>query len=194
MTPVHCPNCSQVQSLDALAGGTPFGCPKCRSQLSVSVFPAIHRSIGPGRAAEAAGLDNESTCFFHSGKKAAVVCDQCGRFLCALCDVPVAGRHLCPKCLESGREKKTITELETSRTSYPSLALTLAILPILIWPLTLVTAPAAVFYAIYGWNKPPSLTGRKRRVALVMAALLGLAQCVGWIFLGSSIYSDLTHG
>jgi uncharacterized paraquat-inducible protein A len=194
MNEVRCSKCQHPQPLELLATGEPFSCPRCRAELRVSVFPAIHRQIGPGTAAEKAVLDGETTCFFHADKKAAVVCDGCGRFLCSLCDVPLAGQHLCPKCVEAGREKKTLTTLETYRTSYPSLALTFAFLPLLIWPFTFLTAPLTIFLVIYGWRKPPSLTGRKRRFASIIALLFALGQCAGWVALIVGIYVNATHG
>ena len=194
MKPVVCPKCKTDQPLELLAAGAPFRCPRCSSNLSVSVFPAIHRDIGPGASAEKAILDSEATCFFHTDKKAAIVCDDCGRFLCALCDVPLAGRHLCPKCIEAGREKKTLTSLETYRTSYPSLAVSLAFLPLLVWPLTCITAPATICVVLYGWGKPPSLTGRRRRFAMILALLFALATCVGWVAVVMGIYRGAISG
>jgi hypothetical protein len=197
MKPVVCPRCQTSQPLELLSSGVPYNCPRCRSDLRVSVFPAIHRDIGPGAAAEKAVLDSEATCFFHSDKKAAAVCDDCGRFLCALCDVPLAGRHLCPRCVEAGREKKTLTTLETYRTSYPSLAIMVSIVPLILYPLTFltfITAPIAIFLVIYGWRKPPSLTGRKRRPTMIAALVFAVAQCAGWIAVVFTIYKGVTRG
>lgn len=194
MKPILCSKCQAPQPLELLSTGVPFSCPKCNAALRISVFPAIHRDIGPGAVAEKAILDSEATCFFHADKKAAIVCDVCGRFLCTLCDVPIGGRHLCPKCIEAGREKKTLTSLETYRTTYPNIALSLAFFPILVWPVTLITAPITVFLVLYGWRKPPSLTGGKRRFGMILALLFALLQCAGWIALGSSIYLATTRG
>ena len=193
MSAVRCSKCQALQPLDPLRNGAPLPCPACRAELRVWVFPAIHRGIAPGAQPQQALFEGESTCFFHPEKKAAAVCDWCGRFLCALCDVALSGKHVCPTCLETGREKKTVTALENYRTTYPSLAATLAVLPLVFWPVTLVTAPAALFVAIYGWNKPPSLTGRRRRWVLVLAGIVALAECAGWIALGIAIYHSSTR-
>lgn len=193
MKPVLCSKCYGPLPLDPLASGE-IVCPGCRAELRVALFPAIHRDIAVGPAAEQSILDGESTCFFHADKKAAAVCDDCGRFLCALCDVAIGGRHLCPRCIETGRARKTLTTFETYRTSYPSLALTIALLPLLAWPVTLLTGPLTVFFVCYGWSKPPSLTGQKRRFALLIALLVGLAQCLGWILLGANFYEGIVRG
>ena len=192
MKPILCPKCQATQPLELLASGVPFACPRCGSGMRVSVFPAIHRDIAPGVAAEKAVLDSEATCFFHADKKAGAVCDDCGRFLCTLCDVPIGSRHLCPKCVEAGREKKTLATLETYRTSYPSLAMTFAVLPLIVWPFTVITAPLTIFLVIYGWRKPPSLTGGRRRGAMIFALLFALVQCAGWCAIVFGIYKGVT--
>jgi hypothetical protein len=158
------------------------------------VFPAVYRRIGPGAAAETSLIEGETTCFFHADKKATVVCNGCGRFLCALCDVPIGADHLCPKCVEAGRTKKTLTTFENYRTSYPSLAITFAFLPLLIWPVSFVTAPAAVFLVLFGWRKPPSVTGRRRRGAMVVALIAALLQCAGWAAVLFGFYKVMTRG
>ena len=192
MNAVRCTKCSQPLPPDLLGGAC--ACPFCRAALELLVFPAIHRHIGPGAAAESALLDGETTCFFHAEKKAAVVCHGCGRFLCALCDVPVGGQHLCPRCVEAGQTKKTLTAFENYRTSYPSLALTCAFLPLLLWPVTLLTAPATIFLVLFGWRKPPSVTGRRRRGAMIVALLVALVQCAGWAALFFGLYKGITNG
>src|SRR5438874_13754528 len=89
-------------------------------------------------------MEGEAGCFYHPQKRAIIPCAACGRFLCALCDVELNDEHLCPVCLETGRKKGKLTQLETKRTLYDSSALILSVLPIIcLWPLSIVTAPAA---------------------------------------------------
>jgi hypothetical protein len=194
MNAVRCSKCVKPLPLEVLSAGGPVVCPTCRALLEVFVFPAIHRRIGPGLAAELSLVEGETTCFFHADKKAVVVCNGCGRFLCALCDVPIGGEHLCPKCVEAGRTKKTLTTFENYRTSYPSLALTFAFLPLLIWPITVITAPLAVFLVLFGWRKPPSVTGQRRRAVMIIALIFALMQCAGWAAAFVGIYKSMTSG
>ncbi len=114
-------------------------------------------------------------------------CDACGRFLCALCDVELNGRHLCPACLETGRKKGHLTHLDNRRTLYDSLALTLTLVPLLFWPLTLITAPAALFIAIRFWNAESSVV-RRTKIRLVLAIFIALIQIVGWAILFWSLF------
>lgn len=74
---------------------------------------------------------------------------------------------------------------------YGGIAFLIALLPLLIaWPVTFITGPLAVFVAIYGWNKPQSLTGT-RRLSYVLAIGLGLAETLGWGFAFAKLFSIL---
>lgn len=140
----------------------------------MEVFPARFRKSGPGATAESRVVGNEAACFFHSGKKAARVCDNCGRFLCELCEVAFNDRRLCPVCLEAGKKKGKIKNLENHRILFDSMALYLAVAPILLIWVTVLTAPAAIFLAIRYWKAPGSVIPRtqlRRILALLIAAI-----------------------
>jgi hypothetical protein len=104
------------------------------------------------------------------------VCDGCGRFLCALCDVELSDQHLCAQCVETGRRKRTLPRLEPRRILYDNVALALAILPVLSCFLFPITSPVAIAVAIWGWRKPSSLLPRTklRFLLAIVIALLGL--------------------
>src|SRR2546427_10237207 len=143
---VSCTKCQAalLGDLFNLADFTP--CPACGARLHIEVFPALFRRFTPGRTGEAILEDTEASCFYHPQKKAVVPCEGCGRFLCALCDCELQGQHFCPACLETGRKKRKIKSLENERTLYDSIALSLAVLPVLITffiYFTFITAPAA---------------------------------------------------
>ena len=155
-----------------LPGWSP--CPVCGTKLQIEVFPALVRPVAQGTAAELQLEDEGTVCFFHPQKKAIVPCDGCGRFLCALCDCELNGEHLCPACLESGKKKGQVTALENKRTCYDSMALTLAIVGLLILSISFITAPIALFIAIRHWNSPTSIVRRGKarlRWAVTLASL-----------------------
>src|SRR5262249_31750627 len=89
------------------------------------------------------------------------------------------GEHFCPACLEAGQKKGKIKKLENERTLYDSIALSLAIVPILFFYLTIITAPAALYFAIRYWKAPRSIVHRTR-VRLVLAIIFASLQIVGW--------------
>ena len=52
----------------------------------------------------------------------------------------------------------------------------------MIWPLTIIAAPAALGMVIYGWKKPCSLIHGRRRWKQILAAVAALAEIAAWIF------------
>jgi hypothetical protein len=111
----------------------------------------LSRPAAVGHAGEAVLIEGESTCFYHEMKKAAVVCDACGRFLCGLCDCNLHGRHYCPNCLESGKKNNKIEALETVRVLYDRQAFVFSLVPLLI------TGLAAIYLALRYRKAPGSL-------------------------------------
>jgi hypothetical protein len=157
-------------------------CPACGVPLLAEVFPALFRPVGAGQSAERLIVDDESSCFYHPQKKAVLPCDGCGRFLCALCDCPLHGQHYCPACLEAGRTKGKIKNLENERTLYDNIALSLVILPIALiitYYFTLIMAPMAIYVAIRYWKAPGSIV-RRTKVRFMLAVLIALLEIGGW--------------
>jgi hypothetical protein len=156
-------------------------CPRCRQNVQVSVFHAIAGTRG-GALPEAIAADSEASCFYHPQSRAATLCDQCGRFLCRLCDIEIEGRHLCPACFQSGVSASKIEMVETRRTMYDSVALAFATFPALfIWPV-LIGAPAALWVVFRRWRSPGSVVPRTR-IRFYLAALIALAEIVGVVVL-----------
>jgi len=177
---ITCPKCQAVLGAEHLNQPLAQPCPICERGLVVEVFPALFRQetvVAPERIIAA----GEASCFYHEGKKAAVVCDACGRFVCTLCDLELAGQHLCPSCLEAGATKGRLDKIQNRRTRHDKIALTLAVAPVLIFYLTIFTAPAALFYSIWHWKTPGSLVPSRPRVTLVVAMLIATLQIVAWV-------------
>ena len=176
---IQCPKCRAwlMEGVFNQPDLTP--CPACGVPLQIEVFPALFRKTGAGQGGEAIMVEGESSCFYHPLKKAVLPCDGCGRFLCALCDCPLDGKHFCPACLEAGRTKGKIKSLDNQRTLYDSIALALAIFPMLIFYFTIITAPMALFVAIRYWKTPSSIL-RRTKVRFIAAIVLALLQIGGW--------------
>jgi hypothetical protein len=156
-----------------------FRCPSCHKPIKIDVFPALFRGVQPGKAGDTL-IDNQASCFYHPQKKAVVPCDHCGRFLCALCDVEFGDKHLCPSCLEAGKKKGKIINLERQRVMYDSTALALALFPIITIWFTLLTAPIAIYFAIRHWNSPMSIV-RRTKIRFILAIVLAGLQIIAWI-------------
>jgi len=149
-------------------------CPGCGQTLRVVVFPAIlHSTLGA--LPSAVQGESEASCFYHPQSRAVVPCAQCGRFLCALCDLDVGGRHVCPRCFEKTEN------VDPQRTMYDSMALAVSTFPaLLFWP-ALIGAPWALFLVLRRWNAPSSIVPRTK-IRFVLAALFALAEIGFFVF------------
>lgn len=186
---IQCIKCNAILSGEAFNTSGLSRCPSCGVLIGVDAFPALFREKVPGSSGETLLVDGEASCFYHPRKRAVIPCSICGRFLCALCDVELGGQHLCPVCLETGKRKCELKNLENRRTLYDSIALLLAVVPMLfIWP-TIVTAPMALFLTFRYWNASTSIIPRTK-VRFVIALTLAGFQIIGWTWF---IYASIIH-
>lgn len=176
---VRCTKCTAPLPHESFNTQTFTPCPSCGSLTRTDIFPAISREFSIGTSGEMLIMGDEASCFYHPGKQAVVPCFSCGRFLCSLCDVEFNGQHWCASCLESGRKRNRIKDLENHRTLYDSIALMLAIVPLILWPFTLLTAPLSIYFVIRYWKAPSSITGRTK-IRLIVALMFAGLQITGW--------------
>lgn len=177
-----CSKCFAPLPVSLLNRPDPAPCPACRTVHLTCVFPAFLRAPVRSETGETIITEGEASCFYHPSKRAVRPCDQCGRFLCSLCDLDLQGKHLCPNCLSSPQKRQIVPQLENRRVLYDSTALTLALLPLLALPITVVTAPIALVMAIYSFKKESSLIPRTRARSW-FALLFAGAEIAGWIFI-----------
>ena len=180
-----CPKCGRL--LDpALAwhDEETGACRECRTHFDFVGFPAL-RERHVGAVPKAVVLTEHATCYHHAENQAEAICEGCGRFLCSVCAIRFAGRLLCPGCIQAAT--KTDANSIGSRVLYEGIALALALLPLLVWPTSLVTAPRALATVIYGWRKPRSLV-EGGRAKLVVAGLLAVLEIAGWVVLFLSMW------
>ncbi len=182
-------NCT---SCDALLPDTIFRrreevrCSCCGSRITVYLFPAMERTAEKGQAAPVLLSAGEAGCFYHPGKQALRPCDECGRFLCSLCDLEVDDQHICPGCLSGGKNKSGSKDgnnppgLVSERMVYDRMALALAVYPIPGFWLTVFTAPAALYLTIRHYRSPGSLLGVSK-FRFWMAGLFSSLQIIGWL-------------
>ncbi|MGA2543149.1 MAG: hypothetical protein ABSG78_16485 [Verrucomicrobiota bacterium] len=176
---VKCGKCQAILFPESFNTGRFFPCPSCEAPLAVEVFPAILQTPSAA-AAEPLLVQGQSSCFYHPAKKASIVCDGCGRFLCGLCDLELNGRHLCPACLEAGQKKSKFKDLENTRVLWDHIALAVALFPLLcFWP-SFIGAPYALYLVLRYRKAPCSITG-KSNLAFAAAGVLALLECVGWV-------------
>jgi hypothetical protein len=178
---IACPHCHAVLPGQMVNSGGLQRCPECLTKVRADLFNAFCRPLGQSATGEPVQVQGQAECFYHPGKKAVVPCAACGRLLCSLCEVPFDGHSLCMGCLQAGRNKRRIQNLENSRFLYDSLALYLALGPLVFLFITPITAPAAIYVALRYWKAPASLVPRTR-YRFVLALLVAIAQLAGWGF------------
>ncbi len=161
-------------------GGTAM-CPSCGRSNAVRLFPAALAETSGAAHAEAA-QDGEGACFDHPAKRAVAACRQCGRFVCQLCAVEFSGVVWCPSCVAASSGKAKPANSGTSCTLYDTWALATPFALLMIWPFTILSAPAVVGLAIMKWKAPISLVRRNRwrfGAGLAVALLQGGLWCWG---------------
>jgi hypothetical protein len=181
MTPaaaLTCPRCRHLLGPESWVDAADGVCLHCQAEFEFIPFPALTAERA-ARAPQAAVLEADSVCFFHAENRAEAICEGCGRLLCPVCTVPFGGRKLCPSCIAAAKDS-TAQTAPRNRVLYDSIALLVALVPLVVWPFTLLTAPIALGLAIYGWNKPCSLVRGRSRGRLVAAGLVALAEIAGW--------------
>lgn len=177
-----CGACGDVMSIPVSQESAVVPCPQCGVSTTLDVFPALWREQR-GSAGERLVIDDDSACFYHPEKKAAEICDGCGRFLCSLCDIPYVDKHLCASCLEKGTLSGKDATFKGDYMRYDMLALTVAVAPMLIFYFTIFTAPIALFLAIRFWRAPLSPVPRSRW-RFIVAIAVSVMQIIAWLGLG----------
>jgi len=157
-------------------------CAGCHAPLTATVFPALFTTPGAPSSGAVVVDDGEASCFYHPQKRAAAPCDQCGRFLCALCQIEFQGQNWCPRCMESGAAKGRLAHLDKQRALYDNIALATAILPALLVFPTILSAPVTLYLVIRYWSAPSSILPRSK-VRFMVAAFLAIVEIAAWIWL-----------
>lgn len=176
----RCPSCRRPLPESAQALAALQACPGCARPIEIQPFPGLTRIPTVGRPAESITGEGEAACFFHAAKKAVVPCDDCGRFLCSLCDIELEGRHLCPNCLQAGQTRGDLPGLEGSRTRHD-----LVVWLLNLGLLTCVGAPfiavANIIITLLCWNKPGSRV-TNHRTSMLVGTLLSVGVTVFMAF------------
>lgn len=181
MTPgpaLPCPRCQRLLGPESWIVAHDGVCLHCRTGFEFVGFPAL-TAVRSVVAPQAAVLAADSVCFFHAENRAEAICDGCGRLLCPVCTVPFVGRKLCPACIAATRQSSAPVAVR-SRVLYDTIALAMALVPILLWPFTVLTSPVALGLVIHGWKQPNSLVRGRGRGRLITAGVLAVIQISAW--------------
>jgi hypothetical protein len=155
--------------------------------MQANLFNAFYRSVDPVAVHGYVQEQGQAECYNHPGRPAHVPCVHCGRLLCELCTVDLDSRSLCFDCVKVDRETRKTPDLDTRRTHHDSLALSLALVPMIFLFPTIVTAPAAIYVALRYWKRPPTVLPRWRWRSIA-AISVAVAQIAGWILVAINTF------
>src|ERR1051326_7412504 len=176
--PVPCARCEMPLPKWELTAAEVAVCPSCGSANRVRVSPAL---LAPRQAPARAeiALDGEAACYDHPSKRAVAACQQCGRFVCQLCSVAFGNDVWCPSCVAVGAGQAKSQNLDTGRTLYDSVALILPLASLLLYPFTLIAAPASLVLSVMTWSRPLSIV-RRNRWRFVAAMVISVLEIGLW--------------
>ena len=181
---VICPKCHTALPDDVLqrrSDTDSASCPACRAPVYVSIYPRLRTGVDLNKGAANSHLSGEgdAVCRFYPELKAETVCDECGCFLSEKAAVTWSGRSFCMPCLHSLRENKGQDEFLAKRTLYDNTALGLVLF---LSPLSLFTAPVALYYLIRYRNSSRGMVPRGK-FRWFLALILSIGFVLGWLFL-----------
>ncbi len=176
--PIPCAVCNMPLPKWELATGNTATCTLCGAPNEAHVFPAAFAPTNAPATAEGA-LEGQAACYDHPSKRAVAACSQCGRFVCKLCSVEFGTDIWCPSCVAAGAGRAKSARQDTSRTLYDSTALIVPLVALIIYPLTLVAAPASLVLTAMRWKRPLSLV-RRNRWRFLAAIVVSVGEIAGW--------------
>ena len=167
------------------------GCRACGKDFAFVLFPAAARPPSPPPPPGPPLAESGATCFHHPAKPAIRACDDCGAFLCDLCDLDLGEAHLCPRCFDADRAKGRLKKIETSHILYDGIALGCALAPftLVLYFVAPFSAPAALFLGIKSLRQKPGPIPRSRAMGVTAIVLGSLELVFAVAFVGLIIYA-----
>lgn len=147
----------------------------------VQLFPAILRESAKVKIDPLVEAGT-TTCFFHEKLPASAVCEVSGRMICDLCKTEWKGQTVSFEALQSLVGQKGKRLKGEVATKWDSIALVLALLPLIMWFTTIATAPVALGICLWKWRAGPTSVLRKSRWRYVLAGLIASAEIVFWVW------------
>ena len=188
-TILRCGACRASMAVPGAPGAGIEACPVCHTPSWTWRFPAFYQARDAN-----AGLplldEGESSCMNHPQKRAVSVCDGCGKFLCALCEVDWNGENLCPACI---RHRTTSVEADAYQREYihyDVIALGVVVLCVPLWVFGGLLAPVALFMGWRFWRKPLRPVPHTRAF-LIVAIVLAMLIIIAWMAFALFMFLNL---
>lgn len=181
---IPCPKCGGTFRLKDYLGKNTIRCKSCNTEVNVNIFPSLFQPIKKGQSAEKVVEELESSCFNHVEKKAVSICDDCGIYICALCEIDRGEKKICSACFNQSLVGEKADELTRDYRQYSKIG------AYLLWGMLFtygITAPISLFYSIKNYGKTEGFfRGRKNLKAsinIIIASLFSLGGLIGILYL-----------
>lgn len=145
------------------------------------LFPAIARRESIPQV-DAILEEGQASCFFHPNLPATEVCQISGRLICDLCQTEWAGQTVSFEALQTKMSRAGKGQRAVGRTRWDNIALSMAILPLFVWVVTLVTAPLTLGLVLWRARKGPCSAVHRSGWRYLLAGVLALLQLGSWAF------------
>ena len=172
---LRCSKCQVFFKTEDLGPDEDAVCSGCHAKYRLKVFPAFARKPVTLSDQDVLPLD-DAHCYHAEDRRAVTKCDDCGRGVSEFMKVSLgANRVTCLTCLHEHREDGDELLLATRRTATDNRAFLLAALPLIVLPVTLISAFIALFFIVKDWRSgersPMSPGGWKFKVALGLVVM-----------------------
>jgi hypothetical protein len=188
---VRCPWCRHPLEHAALTTNPALACPNCSN-----VFEAVRFDPPPLSLLVAelgtTGPEGGQPCGLHSRNAAIAGCERCGAFVCALCEVNVDDRTLCPGCFDRLAGEDLLPGIRPSFKNYPGLAGLAAGLGCLVYFFSIFFGPLAIYYGVRGLRQKDRMKESDAVVGLWAALILGIFETLIGLVLIISIVAAMS--
>lgn len=181
LSTVACPKCHREFPDESLQDqGGLSACPSCKSIVELRVYPRLRKSISSSlKVDDLLSGEGDALCRFYPELKADTVCEECGCLLSKKAAVTWTNVDYCLPCLHLLRESKGRDEFLARRVIYDNTALGLILY---LFPLSLFTAPLALYYLIR-YRKASRGIVPRGKFRWLLATILSVVFSLGWLLL-----------
>lgn len=180
---IDCQSCGYFIPLNKYVGKDAVNCPSCKKAIQIFIFPELFRPIVKGNSAESAIEGLDSSCFAHSDKKAKTICDECGSYICDLCEMPKEDKSICVKCFNKEVKVEEKSPFDRVYRRYSSIASQLLIFSVLIWFVSILAAPIALFISLRFRNAEEGFFKGKRKKQKITYAVIASMILTCWVLI-----------
>ena len=175
--PTICGKCDASLRESSYNSNYSAACPQCYTPAWAYVFPAWTKGEEEVVAHSDADI-GQASCFNHETKRAASICDDCGKFLCGLCSISYAGKQLCTSCISATKRGESTLKVSARRPDIQ--ALWLSVVGMFIPLLGLAMSSFSLYLIFKYWNVDESYIAHSKW-RFVVAGLLSSLIILGTI-------------